>query len=77
MSGWQHASSVTPSGWGKTVKTPSKAWLNCKPARPCMSGHPLIIPRRPTPTLVEYFPTKIIKLKKGTLSDLLSLDIDA
>ena len=75
MSGCQPDSSVTASDWSKTIKTPIEAWPNCKPTYPRALSHTLIIPRRSATTLVEYFPTKILKLDKGTLFDLLTLDI--
>ena len=40
-----------------------------------MPVHKITIPRCPAPTLGGDLPTKIIKLKKGTLFDLLTLDI--
>ena len=75
MSSWQPASSFTPSGWGKTGKTSSEVWRNWKTANPHAPFSTLMIPKRPANTLMEYLPTKGINLKKGTLFDLLNLDI--
>ena len=75
MSGYQPASSVTPSGWDKTSKTPSAAWIKRKPAGTPVQGRTLIIPSRPAPKIVEDLPIKIFKISTGKLFNLIPLDI--
>ena len=72
MTGWKPASIVAPNGW---EESPSDACYNSKPAYLRMSVCTSIILKRTAPTIVEYSPTKIPELYKGTLFDLLPLNI--
>ena len=73
MTGWQPASRVKTSRWGKVYAPPNEE--RCNPVHPHTPGCNIILPKNRANMLVEERPTKRLNLTKGTFFDLLPMDV--